>query len=59
MEPITLCGLVIVAFGLWIELESKAKTLARAVCNSNVLQRMTAIVTVEQKPASAVIFNRR
>lgn len=31
MEPITLCGAVIVAFGLWLEFESIIMKVARAI----------------------------
>jgi len=55
MEPITLCGLVIVLFGLWIEFEAVTKTLVQAVCRSKILKRIIALATSEQKPAS---FNR-
>jgi len=34
MEPITLCGAVIVIFGLWVEFESKLRIVARTICNS-------------------------
>ncbi len=50
MEPITLCGAAIVAFGLWIELESTVKILVRAVCSSKVFKGIMALVTTEQRP---------
>jgi len=50
MEPITLCGLLIVSFGLWVEFESKAKSLARSVCGSKILRRIMATVTTQQRP---------
>lgn len=31
MEPITLCGLVIVMFGLWVEFEADFKTVGRMI----------------------------
>lgn len=31
MEPITLCGAVVIAFGLWVELEPKLRTVARVI----------------------------
>ena len=52
MEPITLCGAVIVAFGLWIELESLVKMLVKAACGSRMLIRMIALFS-EPKPACA------
>ncbi|GFE61834.1 hypothetical protein [Geobacter sp. AOG2] len=53
MEPITLCGIVIVAFGLWIEGESLVKRLARSFCRSNLLKRIMALAPSEQKPVFA------
>lgn len=55
MEPITLCGIVIVAFGLWIECESPVKRVARSLCRSNLLKGIIAMTTAERKP---VIANR-
>ena len=40
MEPITLCGAVILAVGLWVEFESIIMKVARAISNSYI---MTAI----------------
>lgn len=34
MEPITLCGLVIVTFGLWVEFEPAVKSVVRAISRS-------------------------
>lgn len=31
MEPITLCGLVIVMFGLWVEFEPVVKTVVKKI----------------------------
>jgi len=31
MEPITLCGLVIVMFGLWVELEPVVRAVVRKI----------------------------
>jgi len=52
MEPITLCGLVIVLFGLWIECEAIAKTLIQAVRRSKILKGILASATSKQKPAN-------
>ena len=38
MEPITLCGLVIVMFGLWVEFEPTVMAVARAIGNSRVFK---------------------
>jgi|GEM_PF-3502430 len=53
MEPITLCGLVIVAFGVWIEFESMAKALANAAYGSKMLKKIMAMTTAGQKSAYA------
>lgn len=37
MEPITLCGAVIVAFGLWVEFEATIMKVARAISGGSVL----------------------
>lgn len=55
MEPITLCGIVIVVFGLWIECESPLKRLVRSFCRSSLLKGMVALATAERKP---VFVNR-
>jgi hypothetical protein len=34
MEPITLCGLVIVVFGLWVEFEPAIKSFVKMICKS-------------------------
>ena len=34
MEPITLCGLVIVIFGLWVEFELAVKVVVKMIRNS-------------------------
>ena len=49
MEPITLCGAVIVAFGFWVEFESIIMKAARAISKSTI---MTAIMpsAKEQRP---------
>lgn len=52
MEPITLCGAVILAVGLWVEFESIFMKVARAISNCNI---MTATVSspTEQRPIYA------
>ncbi len=52
MEPITLCGAVIVAIGLWLELELMVKMLAKAARGSRVLKKLKAQF-LEQKPVFA------
>ena len=46
MEPITLCGLVIVAFCWWLELETHVMALLRGIGNSKALQRLIAQLPV-------------
>jgi hypothetical protein len=53
MEPITLCGIVIVVFGLWIECESLVKRFARSLCRSNLLKGIIAMAIAERKPVFA------
>ena len=55
MEPITLCGIAIVAFGLWIECGLLVKRFACSFCRSNLLKGMIAMATAERKP---VFVNR-
>lgn len=50
MEPITLCGIAIVAFGLWIECEASVKRFARSLCRSNLLKGIIAMAPAERKP---------
>jgi hypothetical protein len=52
MELITLCGAVIVAFGLWIELEILVKMLVKAARGSRVLMKAKSLF-LEQKPVFA------
>jgi len=40
MEPITLCGLVIVAFGLWVEFEPKVRVVGRVICKSRIYKEV-------------------
>lgn len=53
MESITLCGLVIVMFVAWIELEAILRVVARAAVNSTVARGVTALVTAVRKPVCA------
>lgn len=52
MEPITLCGAVIVVFGLWVEFESVIMKVARAISDSSLVKALTSSPTV-QKPVYA------
>lgn len=49
MEPITLCGAVILAVGLWVEFEPILLRVARAISNSNIMKATTSSPT-EQRP---------
>lgn len=49
MEPITLCGLVIVMFGLWVEFEPTVKAALKAVCKSRFFAEILSSSQV-QKP---------
>lgn len=49
MEPITLCGVVILAVGLWVEFESIILKVARTISNSNITTAITSSPR-EQRP---------
>lgn len=49
MEPITLCGAVILAVGLWVEFEPIIMKVANAISNSTIMASITSSPT-EQKP---------
>ena len=42
MEPITLCGVVILAFGLWVELEPTIMKIAKTILNSAAVTALTS-----------------
>jgi hypothetical protein len=48
MEPITLCGAVILAVGLWVEFESIIMKVARAASNSSILTAIISPPTVQR-----------
>ncbi len=48
MEPITLCGLVIVMFGLWVEFEPALKAVVRVICKSNIFTMIISPPTVQK-----------
>ena len=50
MEPFTLCGLVIVMFGLWVEFEPTVLATVRAINNSRMYKKVFSQPTV-QRPA--------
>lgn len=49
MEPITLCGAVIVAVGLWVEFEPIILKVARTISGSRIMMAITSSPP-EQKP---------
>ena len=54
MEPITLCGLVIVIIGLWVEFESPVRTLLKMICKSKLFTEVTSYSEL-QRP----VYGRR
>lgn len=51
MEPITLCGAVIVVFGLWVEFEAVIMKGARAISGCTI---MTALLSLMKEPRAVV-----
>lgn len=51
MEPITLCGVVIVAFGLWMEFEAVIMKGVRTICGSPI---MTTLLSSMQESRPVV-----
>ena len=49
MEPITLCGLIIVMFGLWVELEPAVKAVVKKFRKS-ILYSELFLKSAVQKP---------
>lgn len=47
MEPITLCGAVILLFGLWVEFESSMRAVVKKVCNIRFIAEGLAQPPVE------------
>jgi len=48
MEPITLCGAVIVAFGLWVEFEPRVRAVVKVICKSRVFSEIMSQSTVKK-----------
>jgi hypothetical protein len=48
MEPITLCGLVIVCFGLWVEFEPAVEAAVSAICKSPYFKVITSRSTTHK-----------
>jgi hypothetical protein len=51
MEPITLCGAVIVMFGLWVELEPVLRAVTGTIRKSKLFAEIISRSTV-QRPVS-------
>lgn len=54
MEPITLCGAVIVLFGLWVDVEPRVRAVAREICKSKLFT-----VVIPQPTVQRPVFVRR
>ena len=48
MEPITLCGLVIVAFGLWVEIEPAVMAIVRKISKSKIFTTVISTPAVQR-----------
>jgi hypothetical protein len=48
MEPITLCGAVIVLFGLWVEFEPAVRAATRTICKSKLIAEFITQPTVQR-----------
>ncbi|MSN26923.1 MAG: hypothetical protein GJV46_13760 [Geobacter sp.] len=46
MEPITLCGAVIVMFGLWVEFEPTLLAIVKVICKCKLFKEMNLQSTV-------------
>ena len=53
MEPITLCGAVIVVFGLWVEFEAPIMKGARALSGSAIMMTLRSL-TKEKRPVVSI-----
>ena len=47
MEPITLCGLVIVMFGLWVEFEPAVRTVVKMICKNKLVTEVVSNSTAQ------------
>jgi hypothetical protein len=48
MEPITLCGAVIVLFGLWVEFEPAVKAVRRTINKSKLFAEIISQSTTQR-----------
>ncbi len=53
MEPITLCGLIIVLFGLWVEFEPAIMRMVTAIRRSRLYAALTA------QPVRPPVYGKR
>jgi hypothetical protein len=53
MEPITLCGAVIVLVGLWVEFEAIIMKVARAISRSSIMRALLSSAK-EQRPVATL-----
>jgi len=51
MEPITLCGAIIVIFGLWLEFESNILAVVRWIGKIKFITAVVSAPSSAQKPA--------
>jgi hypothetical protein len=54
MEPITLCGLIILIFGMWVEFEPALKAVTRTIRKSNLFAGL-----IPQPTAQRPVYVRR
>lgn len=57
MEPITLCGGIILLFGLWLEFEPLLKSLFKKICNSKFYKWVVSESTASS--AQRPIYGKR
>ena len=48
MEPITLCGAVIVIFGLWVEFEPRVMAVVRGINKSKLFAKIISQSSVQR-----------
>lgn len=54
MEPITLCGAVILMFGIWVEFEPRGRAVVRVICKSKFFTE-----TFSPSPVKKPVYVRR
>jgi hypothetical protein len=48
MEPITLCGLIIVMLGLWVEFEPAVRKVVKMICRCKLFKEVVSNPTVQR-----------